>query len=60
MLPLVQSTDMLGLGFLLVALAGACVAGAGRGKRLADDTREDLAGGALLVAILGFAFVIAE
>lgn len=60
MLPVVQSTDVLGLGFLLFALAAAAVAGASRGQRLADDTGEYLAGGALLMAILGLVFVLAE
>ena len=60
MLPHVQITDVLGLGFLIIALAVAGIAGASKGKRLAEETSEYLAGGALLVAILGFVFVLAE
>lgn len=60
MLPSVQSTDLLGLGCLIIALAGAAIAGASKGKRLAEETGEYLAGGAVLIAILGFVFVLAE
>ena len=41
-------------------LAGAVVAGASQGKRLEEETSEYLAGGSLLVAILGLVFVLAE
>ncbi len=58
--PFVQSTDWLGLGFLVLALAGVALAGMGRDKRAAEDPREYLAGGSLLVAILGLVFVLAE
>ena len=58
--PFLQSTDVLGLGFLIVALAGAVIAGASQGKRLEEETSEYLAGGSLLMAILGLVFVLAE
>ncbi|MGC5780579.1 hypothetical protein [Methylobacterium sp. NFXW15] len=60
MQPFVQSTDLLGLSFLLIALAGAGIAGASKGKRPVEDPRDYLAGGSLLVAILGLVFVLAE
>ncbi|WP_342166445.1 hypothetical protein [Methylobacterium sp. SD21] len=60
MLPPVQITDLLGLGCLILALAVAGLAGVGAGRRLTEDSREYLAGGALLVAILGLVFVFAE
>lgn len=60
MLPSVQITDLLGLGFLILGLVGAGVASASRSPHFAEEPREELAGGALLVAILGLAFVLAE
>lgn len=60
MLPSVQTTDLLGLGFLIIGLVGAGIASASRSTRFAEEPREELAGGALLVAILGLAFVLAE
>lgn len=60
MLPSVQMTDLLGLGFLILGLVGAGIASASRSARFAEEPREELAGGALLVAILGLAFVLAE
>ncbi|MGU3663848.1 hypothetical protein ACLBX9_06635 [Methylobacterium sp. A49B] len=60
MLPTVQTTDLLGLGFLIIGLVGAGVARASWLPRFAEEPREELAGGALLVAILGLAFVLAE
>ena len=60
MLPSVQITDLLGLGFLILGLVGAGVASASRSPRFAEEPREELAGGALLEAILGLAFVLAE
>jgi hypothetical protein len=60
MLPFVQTTDLLGLGFLLIGLAAAAWATAGRSPRIREEPREDIAGGALLVAILGLAVVLAE
>jgi hypothetical protein len=56
----VQTTDLIGLGFLIVGLVVAGFASASRSSRLAEAPREELAGGALLVAILGFAVVLAE
>ncbi|WP_182179601.1 hypothetical protein [Methylobacterium radiotolerans] len=60
MLPSVHMTDLLGLGFLIIGLVGAGIASANRSTRFAEEPREELAGGALLVAILGLAFVLAE
>lgn len=60
MLPPVQTSDLLGLGFLIIGLVGASIASVSRSSRFAEDPREELAGGALLVAILGLAFVLAE
>lgn len=60
MLPSVQITDLLGLGCLILALAVAGLAGAAAGRRLTEDSSEYLAGGALLIAILGLVFVLAE
>ncbi len=54
MLPSVQTTDLMGLGFLMIGLVGAGIASAGQ------SPREELAGGSLLMAILGFTFVLAE
>jgi hypothetical protein len=58
MLPSAHSTDLLGLGFLIAALIVASLAS--RAKRLAEETGENLSGGALLLAILGLIFVLAE
>jgi hypothetical protein len=58
MLPSAQSTDLLGLGFLTAALIVASAAS--RAKHLVEETGENLAGGALLLAILGLIFVLAE
>lgn len=58
MLPSAHSTDLLGFGFLTAALIAASVAS--RAKRLAEETGENLSGGALLLAILGLIFVLAE
>lgn len=60
MLPTVQSTDLLGFGFLIIGLIGAGIASASRSSRFAEGPREELAGGAVLLAILGLAFVLAE
>ncbi|WP_447695057.1 hypothetical protein [Methylobacterium sp. A52T] len=53
-------TDLLGLAFLILGLVGAGIASASQTARFAEEPREELAGGALLVAILGLAFVLAE
>jgi hypothetical protein len=60
MLPSVQISDWLGLAFLIVGLVAAGFASISRSPRLREEPREDIAGGALLVAILGLAVVLAE
>ncbi|WP_336487591.1 hypothetical protein [Methylobacterium nigriterrae] len=55
-----QFTDLMGLACLVFALTVACLANTGKIPRLGGEARELLAGGSVLLAILGTVFVLSE
>lgn len=56
----VQFSDLMGLTALLIALAVVGFVNLATRSRLSDEERELLAGGSVLLAILGIVFVLSE
>ncbi|GEP04443.1 hypothetical protein [Methylobacterium oxalidis] len=56
----VQFTDLMGVTVIACALIVACLANTSRVPRLSEEEQELLAGGSLLLAILGTIFVASE
>lgn len=56
----VHFSDLMGLTALLIALAVAAFVNVATRPALSEEERELLAGGSLLLAILGIVFVLSE
>ncbi|MEA1835196.1 hypothetical protein U8607_24215 [Methylobacterium durans] len=56
----VQFTDLMGVAIIALALIAACLANARWISRMSEEEKELLAGGSLLLAILGTIFVASE
>lgn len=56
----VQFTDVMGVAVIALALVAACLANTRWIPRISEEEQELLAGGSLLLAILGTIFVASE